>query len=523
MSDLAAPAHARARHLRSALVAVLLLGAALTLWLLVPQVIGHVAVLNEWRAHPVVLERVDLDGRAELEIAAEVAAELPPLPVPEHPTPRAGHVRALVPQPLYLGATPRAELTLAQHPSEAQRLLLVEPVSMWLPVLAKLALIGLLVLVAVRVQRAPWGRDRLWNGTQWVDTQSTAQRPGALAGAADGLREPREHFRGSRFWAAGLAVASVVVVLGTWFDGADKPLEAGLALTVVLGLDLVLLHLLVDVHTRHVRWDAAGIADGNFFQARRVPWSAVARFERVNTNQWAQEHYDRARRVNLDRVRGSFRPPSIYSWIAYAKGGEELFKVPSELEGEAAFADLKQRIGLALPAPVRAKPPEPAAPALSDREHDARIAKLNAGFRRTMAAVLLVVLAPLWIGTLWSSASALWFATLAERSAGTVVALPPGQLPSVEVAYPGRDGQTLTIRSDGSSAWNGVGLDAKVDVLHSADDPADARIDGFGELWLRPVVLWVIALAGTGIGWWFWRKMAPRKAQRDSSSRGARP
>jgi hypothetical protein len=261
-------------------------------------------------------------------------------------------------------------------------------------------------------------------------------------------------------------------------------------------LDLLMLHTWVSTRTRRLAFDHEGVADSSFFRTRRVPWRAIASFERINIHQAEQARYDRDFRAPGHRTRGRTRLRSVYCWIARDAGGMALLRIPAELEDRPAFTQLRQRIDALL----RPTPPAPAHDAQDDDDvTDSDLDELHrmeetqrpwqAARGRSAAIVLVLMLAPFVLGTAHATWRALWFVGWAERAEGTVVERPEGSLPSLVVAYTTKQGQTLRIESDGAEAYRGIAVGDTVTVFHDARRPYDARLDLFLELWLRPMIL----------------------------------
>ncbi|MFE2989612.1 DUF3592 domain-containing protein [Streptomyces sp. NPDC059262] len=107
------------------------------------------------------------------------------------------------------------------------------------------------------------------------------------------------------------------------------------------------------------------------------------------------------------------------------------------------------------------------------------------------------------------------FVTDAERAKGTVVALEwsggsvsssrksrqssgPTAHPVVEFTPAG--GSPTTFRSSMGSNPPAYDEGERVDVLYRADDPQDAKIDGFVSLWLIPLIFCGIGVLIAGVG-----------------------
>jgi hypothetical protein len=68
------------------------------------------------------------------------------------------------------------------------------------------------------------------------------------------------------------------------------------------------------------------------------------------------------------------------------------------------------------------------------------------------------------------------------------------------VAFTADNGATVSFTSSFSSQPAAYAVGEKVEVLYAPDDPNDARIKGFGSLWLGPLIMGVLGLVFSGIG-----------------------
>ena len=120
-----------------------------------------------------------------------------------------------------------------------------------------------------------------------------------------------------------------------------------------------------------------------------------------------------------------------------------------------------------------------------------------------VAAVLVVVAAVVAVSTAR-------FVANAERTEGTVIDLSRSEDSEGSVTYSPVvrftvEGRTIQFTSSsGSSSPPSVG--DRVEVLYDPDDPHDARLSGFLDLWLFPLVAGAIALIASVIGVVFLRR-----------------
>ena len=455
-----------------------------------------------------------------LEVHRSVLERAPGLPQPQEAGPVHEEHR-LVEQPIppYLWAGIGDPVTLAWDPAAPQRARVLDLGANGVPVAAQVALLLLLALASLGVHRLPIGRDRIRVGGCWIDTRQQALRPGTRATAEQTLREPDSQRRGLRFWVAFLTLATLAIAAGGVLAWDDAPIEVAATGVLVLVFDVLLAYTWIVARSRRVRWDDDGVADIHFFGVRRLPWAAIARFERVNVNQVEQQRYDRA---PFGRNRGRMRPPSHFKWIVSEVGGSELLELPVALEESPAFQDLQRRTGgfergpygLAMgaarePSGVvadEAEEDDDEVPA-SDRPYGAALATdphaqaLQADFRRVARWGLALVLLPFALAAALSTWQTLQFVFLAERAEGRVVEKSDDGLPQLTVAYQPLQGPELRIHSDGHAGNADIAVGDVITVFFHVDDPTRARLDQFLELWLWPMIFGVLLLTVAVPAW----------------------
>jgi Protein of unknown function (DUF3592) len=127
-----------------------------------------------------------------------------------------------------------------------------------------------------------------------------------------------------------------------------------------------------------------------------------------------------------------------------------------------------------------------------------------------VGVVLLVVTAVLVVLTVR-------FVAEAERADGTVVALDrvededDADLYYPVVKFTTADGRTIEFRSSSGSSPPSHSEGDSVEVLYDPDDPQDARLSGFMDLWFAPLVCAALGTVFTAIGVYIVR---PRRKRR---------
>jgi hypothetical protein len=336
--------HTAARRLRRSVIVVLGMLALATFSALAYGGVELARILSYWPRFPGVLIYKHLEETIELEVDASVPEQLPDLNYPAgHWADQSGHVRVLLPRPTYLGTPRFRDLYFAQDPAVPDRVLVLDPLEVGLPLVAKLALLLFLVRLMRELRRTRWGEDlTLLSDGRWQPTADQVLRPGAQAGGHQILIAPPKSRRFFVFWLAlgGLLVAGGLSLASEHWD--KSPVEVGTLVVVGLAALGGLSYSATVSRTRWLRFDQAGVADGNFFETRRFPWLAVASFGRENIHRGEQARFDR---VPVHRRGNRQRPISAYYWIARDPQGGELLRVFDDISREPAFAELAQRMG----------------------------------------------------------------------------------------------------------------------------------------------------------------------------------
>ncbi|MBL8323527.1 MAG: hypothetical protein JNJ89_01075 [Rubrivivax sp.] len=545
MTDGTAAAHRGARlahHLLRGLVIAMGLVTALMLW---HQVRADHEAVTTWQRHDARVESLADERWLELEVHERVLQSHPALRQPPHAAPNEPHhARVLVPRPLHDWLLLRQQVTLALDPaagpSAEAGARVLDPMSLAVPLVAKALLLALLAWAWRALRHLPWGRDETWlDDRGWTATAEQAARVGWAAQAEDVLNEPAEHRRGTRFWAGFFALATVAALIGVMAGWDEAPIGSVALLLGVTALDLLLAHQFITIRTRAVRFDGQGVADGSWFQTRRVPWAAIATFQRVNTNAEAQCRHDERWRTGRSGT-GTRRPSDQWRWIARAASGAELLRLPAEAERHSAFARLRQRVQGRLgfgPTDQRFEGEgahatdeddetgedmaEGSLDAAAQAEQQAQRAAWERDWRQSQARhrrlfdrIGLVLGALFLVPALWATCNGVYYAFFAERAEGTVIDKPAGRLPSLQVAFTPRGtaaaGEPVTVKSGGAAAYGRIALGQKITVLYSPEAPARARLDLFWEVWLWAVAGWFFALVAIG-PMWFIRTMIVRQ------------
>jgi hypothetical protein len=381
----------------------------------------------------------------------------------------------------------------------------------WLAMLVWLALISALGKCFLLMLKAPWGKDFSWSDGRWMDTDPLAVVPGAGLPLAAPLRESMGGSKAGLIVMVVISAYALVAAIGA-IDlpedgGALSPLQL-VPLFGALALAAFVAYGCAHSFTRRVQFDDAGLCDANFFRSQRIAWSQVKEFKLDDIGSGPSHGPD-----------GSTNLPS-QAWVLKDGQGRTMLTLAQDMAPPESLLALRERIrsriGLG-PADgaggfgfLDVAPVVPAASAAdqADRpsgvnqaliaqallEHHQRFEEIerkgNRGALLSMALALLLFLVPAVITTY----QALWFMFSAAQTEGLVVEIPEGSLPSLVVEYRAGAGQPLRINSDGADAYSGYKVGDKVGVFYDPQEPEDARLDFFLELWLGPIVLGILAL-----------------------------
>jgi hypothetical protein len=294
---------------------------------------------RHWLQHAATVVSTADERDIEIEVPEALLVSLGDVRQPESFVAHAPeHTRILLAAPRYSLLGPGDAVVLAQDPAAPARTELLDPVAQGAPIVAKLVWIGLLGLAALGLRRARWGADLSWADGRWGDTATLAQRPGLLAGATQVLEETATSRRATLVWCAILGPLLIGTLVSTAVWGGDAPIEAGTVAIVCALLLGVLAIVFGENWTRRIHHDAAGLSETTLLRTRRVAWSAVAGFDRVNINDAAQRRHDqRARRTGP-------RPPTIYVWRLSDAAGREILQLADTLSPPEAFDALCERL-----------------------------------------------------------------------------------------------------------------------------------------------------------------------------------
>ncbi len=328
----------RSAKLRLLLLVALALLSAWAAWSAYRLSSENLAQQNSWKHYEGEIRDSRSPVWAEVVIDEALARSLPTLRRPESNASSHGKVNVLLPNRRWASYGHFNAVQLAQDPARPERLLILDETAMWLPVAGSLLLLAVAALGLGWLYLTPWERDRTWSNGAWRDSEPMAPKAGAGSPLAEPLTEPK----GNQVFAALLGILLFLPFSLWMLTGLNAyPFEAGVQLAVALPLLALSLRSVVKVHTRRVRFDAAGLADADFFGVRRVPWSAIKDIRLINLNEQSQEMYDQTK---FEDREGRRPDDNLGAWDVKAERGVVLLRLYKSMLPQGALPALLQRI-----------------------------------------------------------------------------------------------------------------------------------------------------------------------------------
>lgn len=323
----------------------LVLGARLVSGLVLCSAAWDLVVLarvRSWPRFPAQVAGLAIDGEVELEVPGPAFARmegvrrLPDAPYTE------GHVRIVIPRPAYTSLRFLAKAAVAVDPARSANVRLVTwQETTWLVVAKGIWLLAL-GWIARGVAATRWGRDVTRRAGTWHET--TEWETGAPAPAV--LTSSREAHVAVGFWSVLIGAVGAATVAWAAWNWRLHPIEAGSSALGATALTGLVVFTRIATRTRRVWGDDAGVVDASAVQVTRVPWAEMATFQRVNLAKAAQEAYDRRSGTGKGR-----RPSDQWNWLLQDHTGEEVLRLPDQLEPAGVYRTLRGRILAVAPSP----------------------------------------------------------------------------------------------------------------------------------------------------------------------------
>jgi hypothetical protein len=314
------------------------------------------ARVRSWPRYPAQVAGLAVEGEIELEVPGPAFARMEGVKRLDDAPYQEGHVRIVIPRPPYTALRFLAQASVAVDPARPSHVRLVTwQETTWLLV-AKGIWLVVLAWIARGVAATRWGRDVTWRDGTWQETSAWAG--GTRAPAV--LTSSREAPRAVGFWSVAIGACGVVTVAWAAWNWRVHRIEAGSSALGAIALTGLVLLTRVGTRTRRVWGDEAGVVDATALQVTRVPWAVMSTFERVNLAKASQQAYDRRSGTGKGR-----RPADNWTWLLRDAAGNELLRLPDQLEPAGAYRTLRERILAVAPSP-----PNEDWPAGEDEEDD---------------------------------------------------------------------------------------------------------------------------------------------------------
>lgn len=470
------------------------------------QAIENLEKLNTWNRQPAEIASLGNDNEVEVIVASEFADAVPDQEKPKYCVARDEATSCLL-----LYADPYAWLSvfdqveLLQNPQQPSQLAIGSASGFWLPVLGHcLTLLLLATVWRWLTHYSLWGKDVTWLNGVWIETTTSPMRIGLNAMDAEPITEAPGSRKAVIFWLILFTVIAALVVPGFQTDDANDPLTI-LYPIAALGMLSLALYTLAKTYSRTIYQERTGLIDSSLFGIKRVPWSAIAEVKRVNLNQDAQRSYDRHHEFS------DTRPDTLNIYKVMDQQGRTILRLSENMSPALAFSALLSRLRRSLTAVEDTVTTNTSRAFIQrdiaeqrDHENDddfeaeaRRMMGLTQSPRkslfhrenRSILIGLVLMLAPFVLLTSFLAYKSLWFQVAAMRSEGLVIEIKQDGVPSLIVEYKTPQGKSFTTRSDGSSGYENYRVGDRVTVFYDAEDPENARIDLFLELWLGTILM----------------------------------
>ena len=410
-----------------------------------------------------------------------------------------------------------------QASAQQQALDDASPISLWIDMLVWLVLIPAFGKALLVARRLHWGADLTWSQGQWLPSDPMALRPGAGAPLAEALRQPIANKKiglwvigaiaGMALLGAGGAAAELLEDL--FSGGSISPLPL-LPLLGALAFAGVVAYAGVILLSSRVQFDDVGLCEANFFRSKRLPWSAVHALR-----QGGAATYPHAPSSDSDEN----------AWLLLDAQGRTLMRIANDMTPAQSLAVLQSRVAAdagswADPAAqqvettLQSEEETPAMQALR-LAHQAHVEQFDRGFNRSTLIGMVSVLALFLLPAAFSTYQALWFRFAAAQAEGEVVelALVSAEGPKLtslivryEVAGAAASAKPLRIESDGTQAYAEFKVGDRLRVFYDPQQPENARLDLFWELWIGSILLGGVAAVMGLIMALIARGLKPRRA-----------
>ena len=443
--------------------------------------------LEQWPRQKALFVGQFSEKQIEIEVDRDFADGLSHKAMPEYCFPHEADTTCLLlPENPYAWHSVLDDIELLQNPQHPEELEVLSLTGLWLPVVAYVVSVLLLFGAGKWFAASAWGEDKTWWNSAWISSEGAPLRVGFGATDAEPIRESGVSRKGIIFWSLMCLGITAIALPGLTIGSDASGLESIIIITIVLGVLLMVWYSVIRAYTRVIYQDKTGLIDATLFGVKRVPWTAIGNVELVNLNEQAQARF--RRRFDAGR-----RPQSLHVYVVSDKQGRKILHLSHQMIPADAFSMLLERLRKL--SDKKQQPTEAEAARL--RAEWDRLASsmqgrpkslFHAEYRGLLIALVLMLL-PFVSGTLYLCYQSFWFVLGAERAQGEVIEIKNDKLPSLVVEYQPRDGVVYKIESDGAESYQSFKIGDRLTVFYEADDPENARLDLFWEIWIGPIVM----------------------------------
>lgn len=491
---------------KTVLLAGIVLLALSQLYFAGSRTMDNLEKLNTWTRQAAEIYSLGLDNEVEVITSSGFAETVPYQPGAKSCFAREeGKACLLLISDPFAWLSPFDQVDVLQNPQQPNQLIIASVSGFWLPVVGNgLALLLLAGVWFWLTRYSHWGKDLTWRNGQWIATASSPQRIGFGSMDAEPITETAGSRKAVTFWLVliGLMVATLIPSL----QEADvtRDVATMVYLIAALGMLLLVLFTFAKTASRTVYQDQSGLVDSSVLGIKRIPWQAIATVKQVNLSEAAQRSYDRHHTFSEER------PETLNIYQVVDQRGQTIIRLSEAMAPAHTFHALLSRLRRQQPPTTGNEPIEQQAPQVmaddfaepldADTDFEAQamrmmglsMAKRKSIFHRDHRSTLIglaMMLAPFLLLTGYLAYKSVWFQLVAEHTEGKVVEIKQDGLPSLIVAYSTPQGASFTTNSDGSAAYDGFHVGDTLTVFYDAEDPENARLDLFLELWLGTLLM----------------------------------
>jgi len=493
------------KTIKTILLCGIILMALIQLLFAIVRVTDNIDKLNNWTRQPAEIYSLGFDNEVVVITSSDFVETVPNQQISEHcDATDEGKTCLSVTSDSYAWLSVFDQVDVLQNPEQTDELVIASMSGFWLPIGVNGLVLLFLAAIWIWLRRySHWGEDITWHNGNWIDTATSPQRIGMGSMDAEPINESSGSRNAVTFWLA-LIVLMAAFSIPSLQAAVMDDMSTVLDLLGLLGVGLLIVYTFAKTGSRTLYQDREGMVDSSVFGIKRIPWQAIKDVKLINLNQEAQQDYDR------DHNFSDQRPQTLNVYNVVDQQGKTIIRLSETMSPTNSFHALLRRL--------RAQPsdmiddeyteghaaqfvhedfPESIQNQADFEARALRMMGLSMPKRksifhpehRSLLIGLVLMLAPFVSLTGYLAYKSLWFQYLAERTEGTIIEIKQDGLPSLVVEYRTLQGKTLTTHSDGSGAYEDYHVGDTLTVFYDAEDPENARLNVFLELWLGTILM----------------------------------